>query len=225
MSLFILVVGGGKLGANLTRLLMAGGFEVALIEQRHAKFNALQQEFEHAAVLGDGTEISVLEKAGIARADYVLAVTGDDEDNIIISQLATDKYEIENVIARVNDPRNEHTFALLGVRSTVNPVGYFISLVEHRLPRHRLLSLLNFEEENVKVVESILSENSNVVGKRLADLRFPPGILLAMIFREHQAIVPHGEIELQAEDHLIIIVEGGLEDELDAIMGGEVDGE
>lgn len=219
MSLYMLVVGGGKVGANLARVLIDSDFEVAIVEQRPEKIDALEAEFEHMVVEGDGTEIAVLEKAGIARADYVMAVTGDDEDNIIISQIAGDKYGVENVIARVNDPRNEQTFNLLGVQSTVNPVSNILSLVEHRLPRHRILSLLTFEEENVKVVESILAEDSHIVGQKLSDIRFPPGTLLAMIFRQHQAIVPYGDVVLQAEDHLIIVVEGGKEEELARTMG------
>ena len=218
-NLFILVVGGGKVGSNLSRLLIEDGYEVVLVEQNRAKYDVLEREFEHAAVFGDGTEISILERAGIARADYVLAVTGDDEDNIIISQVAREKYGIENIIARVNNPKNQQTFDLLGIRPTVSSVSTILALVEHRLPHHRLLSLLNFEEEGIKVVELILSESSPVVGKTLRELPFPAGILLVMIIREHEAIIPRGEVELKSEDHLIVVTEQGKESDLFDMVG------
>jgi trk system potassium uptake protein TrkA len=214
MNPFILVVGGGKVGANLSRELLANDFEVVVIEQNPRKHAALEKEFEQAAIMGDGTEVSVLEKAGIARADYVIAVTGDDEDNIIISQLATEKYGVKNIIARVNNPSNQQTFDMLGVRPTVSSVRTILSMVEHRLPHQRLLSLLSFEEENIQVVEVILSENSVGVGKKLRDLPLPQGILLVLILREHESVIPHGDIDLRPEDHLIIVTEEGREDEV-----------
>ena len=220
MSLFVLVVGGGKVGANLTRMLLAEDYEVALIEQDRRKYEALEREFEYSTVLGDGTEIAVLEKSGIARADYVIAVTGDDEDNIIIGQLAREKYGVENVIARVNNPRNQPTFDLLGVKPTVSSVSSILSLVEHRLPRHQLLSLLSFEEENINVVELVLSEGSKAAGRRLSEMSFPAGTLLALIFREHEVVIPSGDEALRAGDRLMVIAEKGREDELFGIMEG-----
>jgi trk system potassium uptake protein TrkA len=221
MNPFFLVVGGGKVGASLTRVLLEEEYEVALIESDRRKYESLEQEFEHAVVFGDGTEISVLEQAGIARADYVIAVTGDDEDNIIIGQLASSKYDVGKIIARVNTPGNQATFDLLSVRPTVSAVNSILSLIEHRLPHHYLLSLLSFEEENVSVVEMTLSQDSTAVGKKVRELPFPTGILLALVSREHGAVIPHGDVELQAEDHLIVILEKGKESDLFKILGQE----
>ena len=115
--MYILVAGGGKVGANFARVLLKDHkHEVTLIEQRRDRFERLEQEFEHQVQLGDATEIYVLERAGIARPpDVVAALTGDDEDNIIICQLAGEKYGVQKVIARVNDPRNQAHFDLLGI--------------------------------------------------------------------------------------------------------------
>lgn len=220
MNYFVLVVGGGKVGANLMRVMAAEGYEVALIEQDRRRYEVLEREFEHAAVFGDGTEVSVLEEAGIARADYVIAVTGDDEDNIIICQLAVEKYGVGKIIARVNNPNNQSTFDLMGVGPTVSAVNSILSLVEHRLPHHCLVSLLNFEEENVNLVELTLAEDSPVVGKAIKELDLPAGVLLVLISREHEAIIPNGEDRLQPGDHLIVIAEGGKESELFEIIGG-----
>jgi len=221
MTLFILIVGGGKVGINLGRLLRVEGYEIVVIESNRRKYEVLEREFEHAAVLGDGTEMDTLERAGIARADYVLAVTGDDEDNIIICQLATEKYGVPHVVARVNNPLNQRTFDSLGITPTVSSVASILALVEQRLPRHRLLSLMTFEEENIVLMEVVVTEDSAVVGRKLADLSLPPGILLALIFRGHEALVPHGDVELRSEDRLMIVVERGKEDELYRILGRE----
>lgn len=220
MNYFVLVVGGGKVGTNLARVMAAEGYEVALVEQDRRRYEVLEREFEHAVILGDGTEVSVLEEAGIARADYVIAVTGDDEDNIIIGQLAVEKYGVGKIIARVNNPDNQATFELLGVGPTVSAVNSILSLVEHRLPHHCLVSLLNFQEENVNLVELTLAEGSPVVGKAIKELDLPAGVLLVLISREHEAIIPNGEDRLHPGDHLIVVAESGKESKLFGIIGG-----
>jgi len=122
--MYLLIAGGGKVGANFARTLLKDGkHEATLIEQRHDRFERLEREFEHQVHLGDATEIYVLERAGIARPpDVVAALTGDDEDNLIISQLSQEKYGVPKVIARVNDPRNQAHFDLLGISPTVEYV-------------------------------------------------------------------------------------------------------
>ena len=120
--MYLLIAGGGKVGSNLARGLIRGGHEVTLIEQRPAKFDQLEVEFEHQVHRGDATELFVLERAGIKRPpDVVVAVTGDDEDNIVICQLARDHYGVETTIARVNDPRNQPYFDLLGIHRRCRP--------------------------------------------------------------------------------------------------------
>src|ERR671926_1244282 len=129
--MFIIVVGGGKVGVSVTRTLLSLNHEVVLVEQDRARFQRLEEEFEHRAVYGGGTELFVLERAGIARPpDIVVAVTGDDEDNIIICQLAREKYGVEKVVARVNDPRNQRHFDLLGISPTVSATNMILALIE-----------------------------------------------------------------------------------------------
>src|SRR2546421_3624098 len=122
--MYTLVAGGGKAGANVTRSLTRMGHEVTLIEQRPDRFAQLEDEFEHMVQHGDATELYVLERAGISRPpDLVLALTGDDEDNMVICQLAREKYGVDKVVARVNDPRNQAHFDLLGITQTVCAVS------------------------------------------------------------------------------------------------------
>ena len=118
------------------------------------RFDQLEAEFEHQVHRGDATELFVLERAGIKRPpDVVVAVTGDDEDNIVICQLARDRYGVETTIARVNDPRNQPYFDLLGITPTVSATASIMGLIEHEVPEHGLIHLLELRKENLEIVE------------------------------------------------------------------------
>ena len=152
--MYIVVAGGGKVGSNLTRSLLDMGHELTLIEQRRDRFERLEAEFGHIPILGDATEIFVLERAGIARPpDLVVAVTGDDEDNLVISQIAKDGYGVPKVIARVNDPRNQEHFDLLGITQTVCATSGILGLVEHEVPAHGLDTPARPATEGLVLVE------------------------------------------------------------------------
>src|SRR6266581_4384995 len=154
------------------RTLLRNGHEATLIEQDRTRFERL----EHQAMLGDATEIYVLEKAGIRRPpDLVLALTGDDEDNLVICQLAKEKYGVAKVIARVNDPRNQAHFDLLGISPTVCATSSIMGLVEHEVPEHELVHLLELRKENLEIVEVMIDRDSPVAGKRVESLKLPEG--------------------------------------------------
>ena len=173
--MYILVAGGGKVGANLARALIGMGHEVTVIEQRQDRFDKLEEELEHQVQLGDATEIYVLERAGIARPpDLVLAVTGDDEDNIVICQIAKEKYGVPKVIARVNDPRNQAHFDLLGISPTVSATSTILALVEHEVPEHGLIHLLELRNENLEIVEVQIDEGVSIGGEDGRELALPP---------------------------------------------------
>ena len=152
--MYVLITGGGNVGANLARTLLKMGHELTLIEQRADRFAQLEIEFEHNVMKGDATELHVLEKAGIARPpDLLVAATGDDEDNVIICQLAREKYGVLKTIARVNDPRNQVHFDLLGISPTVCATSSILALLEHEVPEHGLVRLLELRNEGLEVVE------------------------------------------------------------------------
>src|SRR5919109_2671757 len=159
--MYIVIAGGGKVGANLTRSVRDLGHEVTLIEQRRDRYESLEEEFQHQIQLGDATELFVLERAGIKRPpDLVVAATGDDEDNIVICQLAREKYGVSNVIARINDPRNQPYFDLLGISPTVSATGAIMALIEHEVPEHGLIQLLELRKENLEIVEVSIDKHA-----------------------------------------------------------------
>src|SRR3954468_17063855 len=166
--MYLLIAGGGKVGSNLGRALLRNGHEVTMIEQRPARFEMLEAEFEHQVHRGDATELFTLERAGIKRPpDVVVAVTGDDEDNIIICQLAREKYGVETTIARVNDPRNQPYFDLLGISPTVSATASIMGLIEHEVPEHGLIHLLELRKENKEIVELTVGHAAPCMGKSI----------------------------------------------------------
>src|ERR671937_1015075 len=217
--MYTLVAGGGKAGANVTRNLMRMGHEVTLIEQRSDRFGQLEEEFEHQVQHGDATELFVLERAGIARPpDIVLALTGDDEDNLIICQIAKERYAVPKTIARVNDPRNQAHFDLLGISPTVCATSSILALVEHEVPEHELVHLLELRKENLEIVEVLIDKDSPSAGKRVERLSLPEGSRLISVMRNGKAEIAVGATELQPGDQVLAILEPGKEDELRRVL-------
>jgi trk system potassium uptake protein len=216
---YILIAGGGKVGANLTSSVLDLGHEVTLIEQRRDRFERLEEEFEHRVQLGDATELFVLERAGIARPpDLVVAVTGDDEDNIVICQMAREHYGVEKVIARVNDPRNQPLFDLTGISPTVSATSIILAMIEHEVPEHGLIHLLELRKENLEIVEVQLGADSPSVGKRVSRIQLPAGSRLITVMRDGHAQMAEGETELRAGDQVLAVLEPGKEEELRRVL-------
>jgi trk/ktr system potassium uptake protein len=219
--MYALVAGGGKVGANITRSLLAMGHEVTLVEQRRDRFEQLEAELGPVVLAGDATEIFVLERAGIARPpDLVLAVTGDDEDNIVIAQIAQDGYQVPKVVARVNDPRNQAHFDLLGVTRTLCATSGLLGLVEHEVPEHGLVKLLELRREGLEVVELQVSPEAPAAGKRVAGLSLPDEVRLVSITRNGVAEVAGLDTVIRPGDQVIAILKPGLEDRLRKALVG-----
>jgi len=212
---FVLIIGGGKVGLNTARQLTQLGHEIALVEQRRTRYDLIAGWLgEDALVYGDGTEIWVLERAGIGRADMVVAVTGDDEDNIIISQVAKLKFGVPKVVARVNNPFNQPTFDLLGVENTVCATTAMLNLIMHELPTHKFVHLLSLKRENVEVVELEVGENSPFAHTYVQDIALPEGVVLAAIVRAGHALVARGSTEILPGDYVLCLLPPGKEKEL-----------
>ena len=213
--MFVLIIGGGKVGLNTARQLLQLGHEIVLVEQRKTRYDLIADWLgEDTLVFGDGTEVWVLEKAGIGRADLVVAVTGDDEDNIIISQVATLKFGVPKVVARVNNPFNQPTFDLLGVENTVCATTAMLNLIMHELPTHKFVHLLSLKRENVEVVELEVGENSPFAHTYVQDIALPEGVVLAAIVRAGHALVARGSTEILPGDYVLCLLPPGKEKEL-----------
>jgi trk system potassium uptake protein TrkA len=219
--MYVLIAGGGKVGANLTRSLLRTGNEVTLIEQVGYRYDKLEAEFEHQVIRGDATELFVLERAGIKRPpDLVVAATGDDEDNIVIGQIAREKYGVDKVIARINDPRNQPYFDLLGISPTVSATGSIMALIEHEVPEHGLIHLLELRKENLEIVELMVDKGSACEGKTIGTVRLPEGARVISVVRDGKAEIADTDTQLQAGDQVLAILESGKEDELRSVLHG-----
>ena len=217
--MYLLIAGGGKVGSNLARTLIRGGHEVTLIEQRDTRYLVLEAEFEHQVHKGDATELFVLERAGIERPpDVVVAVTGDDEDNVVICQLARDRYGVETVIARVNDPRNQPYFDLLGISPTVSATESIMGLIEHEVPEHGLIHLLELRKENLEIVELTVGRAAPCMGKSIKQIVLPEGSRLISVVRDGKAEVPDDSMQLEEGDSVLAILQPGKEDELRRVL-------
>ena len=213
--MYALIAGGGKVGSGVLRRLLRHGHEATLIEQRRDRFERLEDEFEHQVVHGDATELYVLERAGIERPpDVVIAVTGDDEDNIVIGQVARERYSVPKVIARVNDPRNQKHFDLLGIAPTVSATASIMALVEHEVPEHDLVPLLELRKENLEIVEVQIDRDDPCAGKTIDRLRLPEGARVISVVRDGKAVIAGDGTELRAGDQVLAILEPGQEDAL-----------
>ncbi|HXG77638.1 MAG TPA: TrkA family potassium uptake protein [Gaiellaceae bacterium] len=205
--MYVVVAGGGKVGANVTRSLLEMGHEVTLVEQRPARFARLEEEFGPVVLRGDATEISVLERAGIARPpELLLAVTGDDEDNLVISQIGKEGYGVPKAIARVNDPRNQSHFDLLGITQTVCATTSILGLVEHEIPEHGLVRLLQLRREGLDVVEVQIGSNAPAAGMRVAGLSLPDGSRLVSVFRHGRSELVEPRTVLRPGDQVLAVV-------------------
>jgi trk system potassium uptake protein len=209
--MYIVVVGAGKVGWNLARELIGKGNEVTVIESDASRFAMVEEELEHAVHYGDGSELWVLERAGVARADMVIAVTGDDEDNILICQVAREKYGVERVIARCNNPRNLQHFELLGIKPAVSATDLILRLIEHEVPRYGFLHLLDLPQERLEIIEIEVAEGSPAAGTMVKDLGLPDGSLAIAILRHGTGFVPLSDSVIEAGDEVLIVLDTGLE--------------
>jgi trk system potassium uptake protein TrkA len=207
--MYIVIAGAGKVGWNLARELQEAEHEVTVVESDRDRYMTVEEELEHNIHYGDASELWVLERAGIVRADMVIAVTGDDEDNILISQVAKEKYLVEHTIARVNNPRNVAHFELLGIRPVVSATDLILSLIEHEVPHHGLVKLLNLKQEQLEIIEIEVMEDAPAAGKRIEELELPGGTLVVSVLRNGSGFVPNSETVIEGGDEVLAVLHPG----------------
>ena len=212
--MYVIIAGAGKVGWNLARELIARDNEVTLIESDHRRYRIVEEELEHAVQYGDATELWVLERAGIQRADLVIAVTGDDEDNMLTCQVAKEKYEVARIVARVNNPRNLQHFKLLGIQPAVSATDLILRLIEHEVPEYGLVQLLALEEERLEIIELEVASGSAAAGRRVAEVPLPDGSLIISVLRNGTGFVPKADSVINAGDQVLLILDPGLEESI-----------
>ena len=212
--MYIIVAGGGKVGFYLARELVAQGHEVLVIEKDRERVTEIANELGNVVLKGNADEASVLADAGGNRADVVVAVTGDDEDNLVICQVAKRRFNVPRTVARINNPTNERIFRLLGIDATVSSTEVILSVIEQEIPSQTLVPLLRLRNTDVEIVEATLPAASPLDGLALRDLDLPPESIVAIVIRDGEPIFPAGGTLLRSGDEIIALTRSTHEEEL-----------
>lgn len=216
--MYIIVVGGGKVGYYLTKTLASEGYEVLLIERNPEKVERFVEQFGAIVIAGDGAEAQTLKTAGAARADVVIAVTGEDEDNLVICQMAKQKFHVAKTIARVNNPKNEYLFRTLGIDVTVSQTNHILHLIEQSIPGNSFVHLVSLAKPDLAIVDARIDGESPVAGRKIAEIELPPNCTIAAIWRGQQLVTLSPETELLPGDDVIAITHRDNEDDLRLLL-------
>ena len=220
--MYVIVVGGGKVGYYLAKSLLAENHEVVLAEKDKRHSEDLADELgESVAVRGDGCEASFLESIGTHRADAVVAVTGDDEDNLVTCQMAKAKFQVPRTIARVNNPKNQGIFGRLGIDVTVSATNIILSLIVQEIPRHSMVNLISLKQAGMEIVEVEIPDQSPIAGRRLRDVGLERDMHISAILRGDETISPTADTVVAAGDKLYALIRESKENEFRALLVGD----
>jgi len=219
--MYIVVVGGGRLGYYLSKALLNEGHEVVILEKNATFCQIINDELGGVCIQGDGCETAILTKVGTGRAEMLIAVTGDDEDNLVACQVAKHKFMVPRTIARIRNPQNEVVFKELGIDVTVSSTNVILEHIQEEVPTHPLTHLLSIRDQGLEVVEIKIPAESSAVGKRVKELPLPKGTRLALVIHQAQKPkVPSADTLIRAEDRIIAITSSEMEEELRNILRG-----
>jgi len=219
--MYIIVVGGGKVGYYLAKSLLEQGHEVLVIEQDPRRCATLADELGASVLRGDGCEVATMAEAGMGRAGLVIAVTGGDEDNLVVCQVARHKFSVGRTIARINNPKNERIFRRLGIDVTVSSTEVILSQIEQAIPAQSLAHLLTLRGVGVSFVELEVPAASPAVGRPLRDLGVPDDCVFPLVIRGGKtAIIPYGDTVLEPGDQVIAVTSEASEETLRHILYG-----
>ena len=220
-AMYVIIVGGGKVGYYLTKALLQEGHEVLVMEKDHKIADALIEKLGEMVLCGDGCEIRTMNEAGMGRANVVVAVTGDDEDNLVICQMAKRKFGVPRTMARVNDPKNEELFKEMGIDQTVSSTRIIFNLLEQQIDTSQVIPLAALKKGEIEVVEANITSGSPVAGQKIGQLDLPPNTLIITVIRDEHAIIPHSDTKLRIGDSVIAMIKAERERELRAVFTGE----
>lgn len=219
--MYIIVVGGGRVGYYLLKALLAEGHEVLLIEKDARICKTITDEMGSVCYRGDGCEAAVLAEVGTGRADMLVAVTGDDEDNLVSCQVAKHKHNVPRTISRIRNPKNAVLFKKLGIDVTVSSTDIILESIEREVPTHPLTHLLTIEDKDLAVVDVRITSDSPNVGKAVKDLKLPKQSNLVLIIPgEGGARPPSPTTVIDAGDQIIAVTPQEFEEALRSSLMG-----
>jgi len=219
--MYIIIIGGGRLGYYLARALLDEGHEVLIIEKNASFCEIINEEMGSICVRGDGCEAATLADVGTGRADMLVAATGDDEDNLVACQVAKYKFNVPRTIARIRNPQNEAIFKKLGVDVTVSTTNIILEAIEKEVPTHPLTHLLTLSERDLEIVEVRIPSNSASIGKLVKEIPLPEGSKLALVIpRDRKPRIPTSSTVLREGDQIIALTTPELEAELRTVLTG-----
>lgn len=221
-SIRIAIAGAGNVGRFVAKDLRSKGHEVVLIEQNEELIESVRDELDVNWVRGDACELHTLDAAVLTSCEVMVAATGDDEDNLVISLLAKQEFTVPRVVARINHPDNEWLFTeTWGVDVAVSTPHLLTSLVEEAVSVGDLVRLLQLEQGGVALMEVTLAEGSPAEGKTVGDLRMPPDCTLVAVIRDRHVVAPTKETPLHVGDEVMALASPAAEADLKRALTGE----
>ena len=218
--MYVVIVGCSESGYHLSKALIAGGHEVVVVEKNLGRFQMLNEEMGSVALFGDGTEESTLKRAGIARADVVVSLTGADATNLIISQLSKHIFRVPRTMALIKDPKNEPIFHEVGIDVVVNSTHLVLASLEEGVPGRPLVHLMNLRVPGMELVSVSIPADSNIIGKRLNEIELPPNSFISLMIKRTGATLPTGRSVVEPDDELVVVTPTGDEQILYDILTG-----
>jgi len=219
---YIVIVGGGRVGYYLSKALLDEGHEILIIEKAPDICATINDELGSICYRGDGCETSTLAQVGTGRADMLIAVTGDDADNLIACQVAKHKFKVPRTIARIRNPKNEVLFRKLGVDVTISSTNVILEQITEEVPTHPLIHLHEIRDKGLEIVEVKIPEGATTVGKAIKDINIPTGTIIPLIIRKTQKpLVPSLNTILMADDQVVAVTDPKTEDLLRKALRGD----
>ncbi|HEY3413681.1 MAG TPA: TrkA family potassium uptake protein [Armatimonadota bacterium] len=220
--MYVIVIGGGKVGYYLTKTLARENHEVLLLEKDPRRAGEIRETLGDLVVLGDGCEVRTQEEAGMERADVVAAVTGDDEDNLVIAQIAKHRFQVPRSVARINNPKNQEVFKALGIDTTVSATEIIYHMIEQQIPSGDLIPLALLKNSSIEIVEVELASRSPVIGQSLKQIDLPGDTLVIGILRDGNPSLPDADAPFRTGDTIIALVSAVNEPALQELLHPEM---
>jgi trk system potassium uptake protein TrkA len=222
--MYIIIVGGGNVGYYLAKSLINTEHEILILEKNRVTHRTIAEELGEVVMQGDGCEVRIMEEAGVGRADVIVAATGEDEDNLVICQMAKMKFNVPRTIARINDPRNESLFHRLGIDAIVSSTKIIHNLIEQEIETGDVIPIAALKRGNIEILEIDVRQKSPVLGKEIRDIHMPAGALIISIIRQNEGIIPTADTRFGVGDSVIALVHTDQEHALRDVFAERIGG-